>query len=111
MYYFVGDWGPDDLSISEGCETEVGGGGMEEKAKEWAFMKSYYAWVSVYVPITAQEYVSTRNEWITRYIGDELWKIYNCCIAAFSTDYRQLRMTCVPRHDQGSVSIDPLEND
>lgn len=75
--HVCGGMGPDDLTVRGGCEMEGGGRGTEEESKEREFRKSHNTCVPVYIPGTAYTYLSIRSERVTRFVRNELGKIYD----------------------------------
>lgn len=98
LYDWVDEWEPEDLT----APTEADTMSMTDdiitsvERKERVFIKVYQACTPVYVPSGRRSYLAIRNEWFTKYVGDELGKIYDCYIAEFSENYSQLKKLSVP---------------
>lgn len=63
---------------------------------ERVFSKTYNECTPVYVPTIGRAYLAIRNEWFTKYVVHELWKIYDCYITEFSEEYSKRGRLCAP---------------
>ena len=95
LYHWVEDWEPTDLEIPL-SEFDVDTVPSPAQAKDKVFSKTYRACIPVYVPTANCAYLSIRSEWLTKYVGKELGKVYDCYIAEFSTDYSELNKLSEP---------------
>ena len=70
---------------TEGTDAET-----ETSAKQRVFSKTYKACVPVFVPTVNRAYLSIRHDWFSEFIGDEVEIVYDCYIAEFTEDYKEL---------------------
>ena len=70
--------------------TEETGTEPETSAKQTVFSKTYKACVPVFVPTVNRAYLSIRHDWFSEFIGDEVGIVYDCYIAEFTEDYKEL---------------------
>lgn len=82
LHNFVEICEPKDLKISthRAINTEV--------AKAMVFGNSYKTCVPVYVTVDSS-HLEIRCSWFSEFIGDELGKLYDFCIPAFSANYSE----------------------
>lgn len=62
----------------------------EEGAKELVFEKSYNAFLPVYLPTVDRFYLEICCEWLSEFIGAELGKVYDFCIAEVLGNFTEI---------------------
>ena len=97
LYNWVQEWEPSDLAKPYSV-FDIDIVSSTDQGKEQVFSKAYEACIPVYVPTTKCAYLAIRHDWFTKYVGDELGKVYDCYIAEFSKDYSELKMLSAPTH-------------
>lgn len=90
MYEYVEDWEEEDLEVPGSADEDSIK--TDEERMSRVYGKKYIACIPVYVPSLQTSFLSVRSEWMNRYVGFELGRVYDCNIAEFSKDHRKISM-------------------